>query len=326
MSHTPKVSVCIPTYNRSQYLREAIKSVLIQSFTDFELIICDNASSDNTNEVVNSFYDDRISYYRNPTNLGAFKNINLCLQLAKGKYITIFHDDDVMLPDNILKKFNFLEKNPAIGLVDSNAYLIDDYGNAKGIYWQNNVDHSVLGEGDSHFKKLFLGYNSVCFPAVMIRKECYTKLGGFVPIPYCDWELWMRISLFYRLGYIQEPLIKYRRHANNDSLNYIGFKEEYDAKISIVNKYGSKISEVLSLKHDMQRNICRRIVDFSFSNLSGSYKSINIFWSLLAFSISINSIASTTYIFSKLLGLIRVKMRFGQRVRFFLDKVTKNHV
>ena len=325
MSQTSKVSVCIPTYNRAQYLRESIESVLMQSFSDFELIICDNASVDDTREVVNSFCDDRISYYRNPENLGAFKNINLCLKLAKGEYITIFHDDDVMLQDNLLVKVNFLEMHPNIGMVGSNTYIIDGYGKTTGLCWEEFIERNLIDEGKGYFKKIFLGNNVFCFPAVLCRRKCYQELGEFEEIPYCDWEMWMRISLFYDLAYVQKPLIKYRIHDGNDHLNYIGFKEEYKAKMFIVNKYASKIPEVESLECDMQTNICRRIVGYSFSNLSCNHKSMNMFFLLIAFSISINSISSITYIFSQLLGFIRGKIRFKQRIKFFLDKVTKNH-
>ncbi|NUN63507.1 glycosyltransferase [Pseudanabaena biceps] len=310
MSSIPKVSVCIPTYNRSQYLRKAIESVLMQSFTDFELIICDNASFDDTSEVVNSFCDDRIAYHRNQENLGAFKNINLCLELARGEYITIFHDDDVMLQDNILDKVSFLNTYQNAGLVDSNAYLIDDLGKVIGMYWNEDIDKKSIAKGEDCFRDLFLGHNTVCFPAVFMRKHCYENLGGFEEIPYCDWELWIRISLFYDIGYISKPLIKYRRHASNDSLNYIGIVEEYKAKASIVSKYRSKFVEVKYLQILMEKDICRRIIDLSLSHLRVSKKTfIKGFFALMILCLKIRFIYSITYalkkIIKKLLGIIK---------------------
>ena len=90
-----KVTVAIPTYNRAHYLPEAIESVLAQTFQDFELLILDNASTDNTPELVKSFKDERIRYVRNQTNIGMFGNCNKALELARGEYVIIFHDDDI---------------------------------------------------------------------------------------------------------------------------------------------------------------------------------------------------------------------------------------
>ena len=106
---TPKVSVCIPTYNRPDFLRQAIESVLAQTFSDYELIISDNASEDSTTDLISSFKDRRIIYIRKEKNIGAIDNFNSCLAAAKGEYITIFHDDDIMLPDNLAFKVEALD-------------------------------------------------------------------------------------------------------------------------------------------------------------------------------------------------------------------------
>ena len=100
-SHPPKVSVCIPVYNGSEYLAESIKSVLSQTYNNFHLFVCDNCSTDNTEEIVRSFHDPRLTYVRNAENIGLVGNSNRCLELANGKYVNIWHHDDVMLPENI---------------------------------------------------------------------------------------------------------------------------------------------------------------------------------------------------------------------------------
>lgn len=93
----PKVSVCLLTYNRAKYLKQAIQSVLDQEFTDFELIIADNASTDETERVVRGFSDERLIYHRHPTNIGGIRNWNYAVRQARGKYVTVFHDDDLLL-------------------------------------------------------------------------------------------------------------------------------------------------------------------------------------------------------------------------------------
>lgn len=93
----PKISVCIPTYNSGEFLSEAIQSVLDQSFQNFELIISDNASEDNTTEIVNAFNDSRIQYYRNKKNIGMYENFNHCLDLAEGEYIKFLCATDYLV-------------------------------------------------------------------------------------------------------------------------------------------------------------------------------------------------------------------------------------
>jgi len=118
----PKVSVCIPTYNCGNFLSHAIDSVLNQTFTDYELIICDNASIDDTEEIVKSYSDRRIRYFRNPTNLGMVGNWNRCIEKSTGKHVYILHADDLMLPENLDEKVRILDSNHSVGLVHSNYY------------------------------------------------------------------------------------------------------------------------------------------------------------------------------------------------------------
>jgi glycosyltransferase involved in cell wall biosynthesis len=212
----PAVSVCIPTYNRSKLLREAIEGVLDQSFTDFELIISDNRSEDDTESVVSSFRDSRIRYAKQKTNIGVVGNFNQCLALAKGRYVTIFHDDDIMLPNNLLLKVRALDENPSVGFVHSKFHVIDEQGDISeydtNLGQQQTSD--LLERGHDFLTKSLLGGNPVIQPTVMMRKECYSKLGGFTDkvIWTTDFEYWMRISFYYDVMFLATPLIKCRMH------------------------------------------------------------------------------------------------------------------
>src|SRR5947209_2316751 len=115
----PTVSVGIPTFNRPELLRQCILSVLAQTFLDFEVIVCDNSATPQTGDVVASIKDDRIRYYRNNTNLGYVGNFNRCLSLSRGSYVTVFHDDDLMLPENLRLKVRALEAHREVGFVHS---------------------------------------------------------------------------------------------------------------------------------------------------------------------------------------------------------------
>ena len=109
---SPKVTVCIPTFNRAGYLREAIQSVLNQTFTDFELLVSDNASSDNSAEVVASFTDPRVRYHRHVENIGMGANFRACTELAQTEWIAFLSDDDLFQPDHLERAFGALSTYP----------------------------------------------------------------------------------------------------------------------------------------------------------------------------------------------------------------------
>lgn len=312
MNITRKVSVCIPTYNRANYLKESIESVLNQTFQDFELIVCDNASVDNTEEIILSFKDPRIVYHRNIENIGPFGNINLCLKLAQCEYITIFHDDDIMLPENLIQKVSFLEENPDISLVCSDVYIIDENGKIIGTHWDKRIDHNKLTTVSSHFEKLFFNEGSpIVFPSVMMRKVCSDSIGEFEPFACCDWEYWMRVSLFYNLAYLKEPLIKYRRHSGNDSHRYIWIIEAERARKSICRKYSSQFSFMTSLEKIIKKKYSKDAINLSWRYLR---KNPQIFIRLMIFSFQNSVIDSLIYIYVSIIN--KSKSRF---VKYFVN-------
>lgn len=123
-----ELAVYIPTYNRAQFLKESIKSVLSQTFSEFNLYILDNASDDNTREVVGSFDDSRITYIRHEKNIGGLNNINYALDNCKEKYLVIFHDDDIMKSDFLEKEYTFLLKNKNVAVVSGQTEVINKNG------------------------------------------------------------------------------------------------------------------------------------------------------------------------------------------------------
>lgn len=215
-SSRPLVSVCIPTYNRAQMLRECIGSILQQSMSDFELIVCDNNSEDMTEAVVKSFNDKRLKYFKNSHNIGIRGNWNRCLSLASGVFITIFPDDDMMMPNNLENKVAVLSENPAIGLVHSKYHVMNAEGQI--IKYDTNWKHSsdrFIDEIEDRESFLTSPYNTINAPTVLFRKECYTRLGEFSSkLSFAiDWEYWMRISIYFDVAYLALPLVKWRVHS-----------------------------------------------------------------------------------------------------------------
>lgn len=270
-----KISVCIPTYNGAKYVGEAITSVLAQTLPDFELVIVDDCSTDQTETVVKSFDDKRIKFFKNPVRLGLVGNWNKCIELARGEYICIFHQDDIMLPENLMEKMTLLDANPTVGLVHSSVFQIDAAGNVISDWWYFKPEPGEHGvhQGVAYFKKLLLGVNIIACPSVLVRRECYEKLGYFDPrLPFtADWEMWLRITLFYDVAYLTQALIKYRRHPGNETLNFSGVREleqAFQAKILILDKYPQLVSTTTDLKLQITREYQKQAIERAFHHYS----------------------------------------------------------
>ncbi|MEO8313435.1 MAG: glycosyltransferase [Pseudomonadota bacterium] len=245
----PKVSVCIPVYNGGAYIADAIQSVLDQTYKDFQVVVCDNCSTDNTEELVRSFKDARVRYVRNDKNLGMVGNANRCIELATGEYVHILHHDDVMLPENLHLKVNILDRYPKVGLVHSDVMFIDGSGNPLDLT-KFDAQRDSVEDGRTIFRRYVLNMPvgaSIFIGAVLARRECYLRLGEFHPaLPNTgDSEMWMRIALHYDIACIGKRLVKYRLHnqmtstAINDSegLNATGLREHYFASRLVLDRY-----------------------------------------------------------------------------------------
>ncbi len=225
-----KVSIIIPTYNRANLLKQAIQSVLDQSFSDFELLILDDASTDNTEEIVKSFIDVRIRYTRHLSNIGITKNRNYGLSKSIGEYIAMLDSDDLWISNNKLKKqVEFLDSNIDFGIV----------GTYSKILGQNNKPF-LIGKDDAWMRRLFLIKNQIFQSSVLFRKNAVNELGFYdeaLPI-WEDYELWLRIGTKYKFANIPEFLTGYRIHEKNitkeDKMKGI------NASLMIIEKYKNK--------------------------------------------------------------------------------------
>jgi len=211
----PKVSVCIPTYNYGYLIEDALKSVLHQNYNDYEIIIIDNASSDNTEKVVKSFDDKRIKYFKNKQNIGFTKNLNRGLELAVGEYIVYLCADDYWLPNILEKEVEVLESHPTAVLVHTgyrSIYRIKgrDEIRRDAILWPAGIHN-----GNEMIKYFFK--KCVVFVWPMVRRKILQILGGFDERMTMAPEnhMWLRVVLEGDVAYIPEPLYAFRYHGNN---------------------------------------------------------------------------------------------------------------
>ena len=219
-----------------------------QSFTDFELILVNDASTDDSKKIIQSYDDPRIKYFENDCNLGLIGNWNKCLEHSWGDYICIFHQDDIMSPKNLEKKAAVLDSEKQVGLVYSDTLVIDKMGKIKSNHWFNLIDPNVdfIRPGQSFFDLMFVNLNIICCPSVMARRECYEKVGGFdARLPFSvDMEMWMRIALFYDVAYLSQPLIEYRFHESNLTHRYMALDliHIYLCKRMLLEKYPNRLN------------------------------------------------------------------------------------
>jgi glycosyltransferase involved in cell wall biosynthesis len=208
----PKISVCIPTYNSARYLPEAIESVLEQDFDDYELIICDNASTDNTTEICRSYTDSRIRYVRFEKLVTQGGNWNRCIALAQGQYVALLHADDKYLPGFLKERSRLLEENPEIGLAFGAVQIIDSDG--RPISEQRRYDEAFIAPPPEFAKELLLSGCVISPVSPMVRRDCYKAVGPFNErrLWAVDWEMWFRIAAHYGVAYSPKINACYRVH------------------------------------------------------------------------------------------------------------------
>lgn len=204
-----KVSVLFPVFNtKEEYLRKAIESILSQTFSDFEFLILDDASTNNTEEVIKSYTDPRIKYFKNEKNLGISASRNKLIDLSEGEYLAVMDHDDISLNDRFQKQVDYLDKNPDVGVVSS--YV--GYIHRKGRIDKNPIEHEDI------CMALFARSGSLIHPASMIRKSVLSDNNlkyenEFTPAE--DYALWCRLITHTKFHNIPEILFLYRKHKTN---------------------------------------------------------------------------------------------------------------
>ncbi|CAH1192994.1 conserved hypothetical protein [Candidatus Nitrotoga sp. BS] len=205
----PKISVILTSFNHEKYLHEAIDSVLNQTFTDYELIIWDDASSDGSWAVINSYSDSRIKAFRNEATKRGIYGINKAIsEVATGEYIAIHHSDDIWELDKLEKQVAYLDNHCEIGAVFTWAQIIDENGAKLENNWfeqENKTQWQWLNQ-------LFHEKNHLNHPSVLIRRECYQDVGmyRYGLAQTGDAEMWSRILIKFPIHVIQEKLTSHR--------------------------------------------------------------------------------------------------------------------
>lgn len=219
-NNSPFISVLLPVYNAGKFLHESIESILNQTFSDFELIIINDGSKDNSKEIINSFKDTRIVFI-DQENIGLAASLNKGLGLAKGKFIVRQDNDDISLPQRFEKQLIYFEKNPKVELLGTAAEIVDELGRPTGRFHRHSSDSLTL-------KFALLFNNPYVHSSVMFRKNVIERTGVYSTdnSVFEDYDLWSRIARIAEVSNLEECLVKYREVLTGMSKSAGDYKEK----------------------------------------------------------------------------------------------------
>ncbi len=265
MPELPKISVILPAYNVACYVGDAIRSILNQSYNDFELIIIDDCSTDSTVSVIQSFNDDRIKLIKKVKNTGYTNSLNYGISIAQGEYIARMDGDDVSMSNRFEEQVKILDNYKDIAVCGSFAKIL-----GSEVIMKVPKDHHTI------VSKMILK-NQIIHPVVMIRKKVLLDNSlsydsKFEPAE--DYELWSRILNFGNLHNIQKPLLQYRVHDGQISKvkNFTQRKSALEVKFNLFQYLGFNSSKDSLF-------LWEKFIDLSAAFTDDEFKKISIFFS-----------------------------------------------
>jgi glycosyltransferase involved in cell wall biosynthesis len=229
---SPKVSFVVPCYNLAHFLTDCINSIVSQTYQDFEILIMDDCSPDNTPEVAQTFTDTRIKYIRNVANIGHTNNFNKGISASRGKYVWLISADDFLKTNYVLNRYvTLMESNSNIGYVFCPAIALRKNTDCGIEKWSYHGPEDRVFEGKKFLQRLLV---ECCVPAAsgMARRECYENIGLFpTDLLYGeDWYMWSTFAFHYDVGYLSEPMVYYRQHG--DSITNILSRRDFGILVS----------------------------------------------------------------------------------------------
>lgn len=278
--NNPLVSIIIPTYNRVHLIRETLESILAQTYQDWECLVVDDFSTDDTKELIKQFSlkDNRIKYLNNERNKGAQGARNTGILYAKGEYITFFDSDDTMLPERLEKQIRYLCKNVSIDICTCYSHLVNDKNETTGAFtWitKGNIIKKLLE------RTTYVDYNSA-----VLRKNIFDSAGLLdEDCPsYQEWDTYINIAQYAKFGTVHELLINYHQRSSGRISN--DNQRDLLGQIYIYSKYKNLFIEHLGKKlyirklNNLAQSILTQNKDFQFNSISILPELKNIIYNL----------------------------------------------
>jgi GT2 family glycosyltransferase len=278
----PMASIVMPVFNGERYLKESLDSVLAQTYTNFEVIVMDDSSTDGSWEVIQS-YGDRVRGFHQPTNRGIYANTNDGIQMANGEYIAFYHADDVYEPDILAKEIAVLQRDPALGAVFTRDLFIDPSSRVYGqlrlppdLSGSRALDYADVVNALLKYKNTFLR----C-PSCVARSSVYQDVGLYRQDLFkntSDLDMWLRISRKYQMVVLDECLFRYRHGIGNSGQRYRYLRTDSERFFTIMdvhlNEGARHVATTAALSayegHRAQDNLMRAISYYILGQLDQS--------------------------------------------------------
>ncbi|MBN9119679.1 MAG: glycosyltransferase family 2 protein, partial [Planctomycetes bacterium] len=232
LGSSPRVSVVMAAKNYARFLPEAVESVLAQTFTDWELVVVDDGSSDHTPDAVRPYLaDHRMRYFRSDA-LGQPRAKNLGIALSRAKLVAFLDADDAWEPTKLEKQLALFDAKPDVGVVFCKRSLMDEQGKTVPVKRVGEPPRGLV------LSELFT-QNFVCFSSAVARREVFSHVGRFDPQwdLSIDYDLWLRVAKFYRFDFVNEALVRYRTGHGNLSKK---LRDRVDTALSIMHRAGTR--------------------------------------------------------------------------------------
>ncbi|MEP6911401.1 MAG: glycosyltransferase [bacterium] len=242
MSDNPRVSVCIASYNHARYLPDSIESVLNQTYTDFEVVIVDDGSTDGSLALAETYaarYPDRVRVFTHPnhSNRGISETVNLAYLKSRGEFWSGVPSDDALCPNKLEKQVAFLDSHPEVGWVYSYCEVTDE--SLHPMPGTQLFGKDITRE--AHPLHLQIQRNLIPGMSVLMRRSCTERVGLHEPgLVYSDWEFWLRMLVLCRPGFIAHPLVRYRVHSSNTSGDQVERDENLRRGIEVMKSIRAK--------------------------------------------------------------------------------------
>lgn len=223
-----KISVVIPSYNHAKYVSEAIESVLNQTYDNFELIIIDDASPDNSIEIISQYKDPRIVNYNLKKNVGAVSALNFGITHSNSEYFALLNSDDYWEPQKLEKQMQVFKGNQEIGAVFTSARFINE--NKKPLtkedfFWADIFDQENRTSGE-WLRKFFFELNCLCHPSILIKKNLYQKTKLYNPafrqLP--DFAMWINLLKYANIHVMKEKMVNFRIFSNEQNTSSVTYE------------------------------------------------------------------------------------------------------
>lgn len=285
------VTVVITCYNYASYIEGCINSILDQRYKDFEIVVVNDGSTDNTDEVISGFLSNPRIKYIKQSNAGQANAKNTGIKHSEGKYIAFLDADDLWDETKLEKQIPLFE-NPRVGVVFSKARYIDENGNE--LEFELSGEYLIPRSG--RVSNYLIFDNFVPFSSSVVRRECFEKVGFFDESLKMgiDWDLWLRISVYYEFDFVDEPLLIYR----------IGHSGQMSKNLEVRLQCSDKIMErfIKENKKLFSASLVRKALHYSYCNRGNFYWSLDAKRSLYFF---LRAVCTWPFSISPYLGLAR---------------------